>query len=223
VTAEVAGGKRVTVHEETEYPFREAVRFRIESESSVTFPLVLRIPAWAGGARIAVGGEEIEPEPGTFHRLEREWKSGDTLELTMPMALRTEEREHGAVAVHRGPLVFALKVGEEWKQIGGEVPHADWEIAPTSDWNVGLLLDPGTPQASFDLHESPVTAVPFDTAHPPLVLRGYGKRVPAWGMERNSAAPVPEGPEGTGPKVGVELIPYGSTQLRITEFPVLTE
>ena len=43
----------------------------------MTFPLVLRIPAWASGAEIRLpNGETVNPEAGTFVTLEQEWHPG---------------------------------------------------------------------------------------------------------------------------------------------------
>ncbi len=43
-----------------------------------------------------------------------------------------EIRLVGSAAHHFRALLLALSIGEEWKQIGGEEPHADWEAHPTS-------------------------------------------------------------------------------------------
>ena len=40
------------------------------------------------------------------------------------MEIKTERRYRGAVAITRGPLVYSLKIGEEWKRIGGQLPAA---------------------------------------------------------------------------------------------------
>lgn len=225
VTARVADGVTVQITEETEYPFRGALRLIVSPERPARFPLQLRIPAWAEGARLRVGSEVWQSaSAGGFHTLEREWQSGDTVELELPLALRTETRERGAIAVHRGPLVLALKVGEAWKQIGGELPHADWEIAPTTHWNYALALDPAHPERSLAVEEAPVSEVPFDTERPPVFLRGQGRRLPGWTLVDDSAGPVPESPaQSAEPLEPVALIPYGSTQLRVTELPWVKE
>ena len=58
VTAEVAGGVRVTIAERTQYPFDEQIRFEIKIDGrkvkTAEFPLRLRIPGWCEGATVAV-------------------------------------------------------------------------------------------------------------------------------------------------------------------------
>jgi len=117
VHAPVAGGDTVTIEEETTYPFDETVRLTIRAEPDrpIAFPLRLRIPAWCTGARLAVNGraEGLSDLEDGFVTLRRAWRDGDMVELTLPMIVRTVARPNGAVGVARGPLLFALAIGEE--------------------------------------------------------------------------------------------------------------
>jgi uncharacterized protein len=49
-----------------------------------------------------------------------------------------------------------------------------------------------------------------------------GRRLPGWGLEKGAAAPPPSSPvTSQEPLVELTLIPYGCTDLRVTEFPRL--
>ena len=142
VDARVRGGVSVAIIEETEYPFRDTIRLSVHPEAPTTFPLHLRIPAWADGATVTVAGQAATgAHPGTFHKIEREWRADDRVEIVFPMKIAAERHWRDSVVLRRGPIVFAMKIGEDWKKIGGEEPHADWAVHPTTPWNYGLAKD----------------------------------------------------------------------------------
>ena len=216
-------GRRVTVREETDYPFADTLRFTIAAEAPVELPLTLRVPAWCASATLEVGGETRPLAPRRFHTVRRHVAGPQTLTLRLPMPLHAESRHRGALTLERGPLVYALAPGERWRQIGGEAPHADWEVAPTTPWNYALAIDRQHPEHSISVTARPLAddgPVPFSPEGAPVQLAVPARRVPGWTLERNSAGPVPESPVATAaPLETVTLLPYGCTNLRVTEFP----
>jgi DUF1680 family protein len=109
VTGDLAGGG-VAVHVETGYPFDGRIEVTVvEARDGAT--LTLRIPAWAEGATL--DGRAVEP--GGYATVDRALRTGDRIELRLPMAVRftrADERVdavRGSVAIERGPLVYALE------------------------------------------------------------------------------------------------------------------
>jgi hypothetical protein len=231
--AEVAlDGAHVTAELKTGYPFRETLNFTIHTDTPVNFPLSLRIPTWATGATVQVADEgPVGAKAGTFHPITREWWGSTEVVLTLPMAPRLIARPNRAIALARGPLVYALKIGEDWRRVNEdhphrEPPHADWEIHPTTPWNYALALEDG-PEVTTDgtrltFTKHPIGDYPFSPDGAPVSVQVKGRRVPGWQMLHESAGELPQSPvTSSEPLETLTLIPYGCTNLRVTEFPTL--
>jgi hypothetical protein len=224
VTTTVRGGVGVRIEEQTEYPFRESVALIVHPARSATFPLALRIPAWAAGATVTVNGTAVPAiVAGNFARIEREWKEGDRVELRFPMAARLTRWYNQSVAVERGPLVYSLRIGESWNKIKQTGPAADWEVYPTSPWNYGLVLDPANLTGVFTVKERPLAKQPFTALDAPVEITLKARRLPQWTLLDDSPGPVPASPATTKrPEETITLVPYGAARLRITAFPYIT-
>ena len=128
-----AGGTRVSLVQETNYPWEGAVRLAVSPERAARLRIMIRVPGWARGrimggdlyrykapvdqpVALRVNGEAADiVMDGGYAVLDRRWEPGDTVELSLPMRVRkvvcdnrvTENR--GLSALQRGPTVYCVE------------------------------------------------------------------------------------------------------------------
>jgi hypothetical protein len=236
VTALVASGESVTFREETNYPFDETIRFTLtldEKDRSVGFPFHLRIPAWCKKGTITINGTVWNELAGNqIAVIDRTWQSGDVVELTLPMHIFTNTWFENSKSVERGPLTYALKIGEEAKTVRNDKDPVDYgasysEIRPITPWNYGLIDtkdDQLETQYTVEKKAS-VSSFPWNPENAPLQIRTKGRRIPSWQLYNDMTGILPYsfiyGLETAKEEDELILIPYGCTNLRISQFPIV--
>jgi hypothetical protein len=105
-------GQSVTLRQETAYPEAETSTMRLKLKKPARLAIRFRVPGWSEGMSLAVNGSPLDvlAKPGGWASIDREWKSGDTVVITIPMALRTlpVDRQHpDRAAIVYGPVVLA--------------------------------------------------------------------------------------------------------------------
>jgi hypothetical protein len=232
-------GETVSIEEKTNYPFEEKIVFVISTAKNIEFPLYLRIPCWCINAGIKINGHEYDGNflPGEMIRIQRIWNPGDKIELNLPMKINLSTWNNSSVAVERGPLVYSLKIKQNWEKIKERFPgFPDWKCLPGSDWNYALcfrleihgpkkfpLVSTLTPVESYfrvKYNEVPDNSFPWEI--PPVEITCTGKKVDNWKILEDNVTPeVPESPViNNNPEEEISLIPFGCAPVRITYFPV---
>lgn len=104
-------GTPITLRQQTDFPSNDTATLTLDAPYNVSCTLTLRIPAWcADRATVALNGNPLTTgTPGTWLALERTWRPGDTLTLTLPQDFRLEpidDQHPDTVALMRGPVQY---------------------------------------------------------------------------------------------------------------------
>lgn len=206
------------------------MRFTIQTDGKVKFPLHLRIPLWCKTAHLKVNNKEIGIGEDKIVVIHRQWKSGDIVELTMDMNFKYTRWYENSLGIERGPLVYALRIEEDWRKIEkeGMTDRVFWEVYPKSAWNYAIL-GKELKEESFNLRVSEnIPDNPWNLKNAPIQIRVKAVRLPEWRIENHSAGKmfvpsrIKKDAKRGGNKVeDITLIPYGCTTLRISQFPMI--
>lgn len=108
----------MTLEIRTRFPEEDCVKIRFVSAKTSHFTLKLRHPWWCSAPQVRIRGVEFPTasKPSSYFEISREWRSGDLLELKLPMDLRTEALPHSdgkTLALLMGPTLLAAIVPAE--------------------------------------------------------------------------------------------------------------
>jgi DUF1680 family protein len=139
-------GLPVVLVQETRYPWEGVIHVEVRPERAAEFTLALRIPGWCPEAALKVNGEPLDIEPLIdvgYVKVDRLWKPGDTVELTLSMPVQRIEAhpavsvDCGRVALTRGPLVYCLEETDNGPNLNDIALPRDAEL--TAEFDEDLL------------------------------------------------------------------------------------
>jgi len=222
--------EEIEIRENTSYPFEDEINFEIILNKPAQIPLQFRIPAWCKEAQVMLNGKLLRhAEGGKLITVSQLWKNKDKITLKLPMHLFTSNWGHNSRAIERGPLVYALKIGERWEKGHDEKEGDYFSVFPTAEWNLGLLekfIQDPEQQLSVSIKPLPDKFV-WNLASAPIEITAAGKKIPNWKLVDGVARqPVSD---RTGLYKGevddtvhtLKLVPFGFTKVRIVAFPVV--
>ncbi|MCL1910074.1 MAG: glycoside hydrolase family 127 protein [Kiritimatiellaeota bacterium] len=141
VEAEIDGAT-VFIFQKTEYPRASEIDFIVTPTAPVKFTLRLRVPAWANNQTLSINNKPAPCEPDTagYISITREWVSGDTVKLTLPLTPRYVHArpevgyDAGRAVLMRGPVVYCVEEADNGKNLAGVVlPEiSEWRECGTS-------------------------------------------------------------------------------------------
>ncbi len=135
-------GAKVELSQQTRYPWDGAIQFDLTLDRPAHFALSLRIPEWADGATLSVNGEKLDLASvltDGYARIERDWKSGDKVDLSIPLTARKlfanplVRQDAGRTALMRGPMVYCVEETDNGAGLNGISLSADISQAKTSE------------------------------------------------------------------------------------------
>jgi DUF1680 family protein len=103
----------IALTQNTQFPDAETTEILVENKAR--FRLQLRYPNWVAKNKLElrINGKlvKVKQQPGEYIVLERRWKKGDKVQLTLPMQPHLEKLPDGSnyYAVLYGPIVLAAK------------------------------------------------------------------------------------------------------------------
>ncbi|HEY2849864.1 MAG TPA: beta-L-arabinofuranosidase domain-containing protein, partial [Gemmatimonadaceae bacterium] len=130
----------LVVRQETRFPEEDATHLTLTTKSPVRLALKVRYPGWAqSGMIVSVNGKpvSIAETRGSYATIDREWTSGDRVDIRLPMTLRTEAMpdDPKMIAVMYGPIVLAGDLGRDGldsiKRYGPSAPQVGRVKTPT--------------------------------------------------------------------------------------------
>ena len=115
--------RNVTVEQTTSFPNEDHTRLTIKGSGK--FDINVRVPGWAtNGFFVEINGkaQKLQAKPGSYLKISRKWKDGDSIELKMPFQFHLEPvmDQQNIASLFYGPVLLAAQEPEarkEWRKV----------------------------------------------------------------------------------------------------------
>ena len=109
---------KTTITQETQFPYSESSRLTVNLKKARKFRMLIRCPEWTtSDFSIKVNGKEVASgaQPSSYITIDRKWKNGDVVEISLPMQNTIEPLDHETeyLAIKHGPIVLAARTGNQ--------------------------------------------------------------------------------------------------------------
>jgi DUF1680 family protein len=116
-------GSALKLTQTTNYPWDGKISINIDQVPGKATSMFFRIPGWSKNAVLTINGEAVTTmlSQGDYAEINRDWKTGDKIELNLPMPVTMMEANplveetRNQVAVKRGPVVYCLESADLMK------------------------------------------------------------------------------------------------------------
>jgi DUF1680 family protein len=106
-TIQLSSKNKISLQQKTTYPVGDQIELLVQPDKPEKFTLSLRIPAWSSQSTVSLNGETAQGvQSGSYCKIDREWKKGDKVVLTLDMSGRLIKL-NGYQAIMRGPVLLA--------------------------------------------------------------------------------------------------------------------
>ena len=218
----VVDGKRIRIKEETGYPFRNMVIFKVESaEGDPELKINFRVPS--GTTMQLVSGGQVIATGNTDISVKCVLKTGSTFMLRLDIPLLVRENSDKSLTMTKGSLVMASKLAEEVKETA--IYKGVYRVGFLKKWTFAPIVSKhkrGGVRRLFDNEETIVNNIvdnPFSGQIPPFELRVRSKNVTDWGYDNSGLVKIPRKAEFSEESMARLYVPFGCTKIRISQFP----
>ena len=218
----IVDGKHIRIKEETGYPFRNTIIFKVESvDGDPELKINFRVPS--GTSMQLVSGGQVVATGTTDISVKCVLKTGSTFMLKLDIPLLVKENSDKSLTMSKGSLVMASKLAEDVKETA--TYKGVYRVKFLKKWTFAPIVSKrkhGGVRRLFDTEETIVNSIqdnPFNGQIPPFELRVRSKNAVDWDYDGKGLVRVPKKVEFSEESMARLYVPFGCTKIRISQFP----
>lgn len=217
----VVSGSRIRIKEDTSYPFRNTIVFKVEeAEGDPEIKINFRVPSHTtmqliSGGQVVASGDDVISVKCVL-------KTGSTFMLKLDIPLSVLENKDGTLSMYKGNVLLASKIASETRvSVDRHIYYANF----AKRWNFAPVVAKRSTDGVRRLYDDEQTfvndigAIPYDHDKPPFEIRVRCKNVANWDFDVSGTCAIPRKPSFSEESIERTFVPFGCTTVRICHFP----